>query len=251
MKKFIFFIISTIVFLFLLFSIFFYKSYDYKDYQITSSLFKSQIKRNNKSLIKKNYYIKDFDFSDVNKDGNLELALVYKNYLTRKSLVEVYSLKENPELILSKELSKYKPWRVKFGNILGDEEEELLIGFIKKTPLHPIMDKRCFAYKIDWKNKSYIPMYRASRFLQSFTDFTSCDLDKDGYAELFLIEKNRDGSNRLTCYKWHGYGYQLFYKSKDYKKLKEFTKSEKLKVDGREVFLQDEKLIIGEKNENL
>ena len=45
-----------------------------------------------------------------------------------------------------------KPWKVDFANVDGGEME-LALGVYKKTPFDPKLDRRCFLYNIDFKNK--------------------------------------------------------------------------------------------------
>lgn len=38
--------------------------------------------------------------------------------------------------LYSDDLTKIKPWKIKFGNLIGKEEPEIALGIYKETPLH-------------------------------------------------------------------------------------------------------------------
>lgn len=142
---------------------------------------------------------------DLDGDGEEELLL-----LTGKGfqggVVKVFS--KEGELLYAKDFSKLRPWKLDGGDVTGDGKAELALGIVKKTPLDPVLRRRCFFYRIDLNRGKLIPVYRASRFSRPFYDFALYDIDGDGVCEV-LAGEDDGGSGCLAVYRWHGFGFFL------------------------------------------
>ncbi|CDZ75535.1 Hypothetical protein ING2D1G_1398 [Peptoniphilus sp. ING2-D1G] len=219
--------------------------YEFKDYTIKTDITGSEISKN-KKVLHRDKPILDFDIADIDGDGIYEMALINKKLLGKGGVVKILSLKNEPEVLYEEDLSEIKPFKIELGDFTGDGISEIAIGIVKKTPHHKIMEKRCFTYNLDFKEKRLIAKFRISKFARPYDDFKLFDIDEDGICEIITIERNEDKSKRIASYTWNGFGFNLVYKSDNYKNLKLFDKDGELKVDGRKVCLEENNIKVGE-----
>lgn len=151
---------------------------------------------------------------------------------------------KNRDNEFSIDVSEVKPWKIDFCNIDGGERE-LALGVYKKTPFDQKLDRRCFLYNIDFKNKKLRPKLRISRLYNPITDFNLCDIDGDTYDEIISIEKNIDGNYLFGVYDWTNFAFERNHGSKVLKDQPKFLdKEKKVEIGGeeRELYLEGDEI---------
>lgn len=239
------FLIILVVFLIYIFSFFLVnKTYEYKNYKITTSLFSSTVEDTaSGNKLHRNKRILDYSLGDINNDGIMEISIIYANHLFKNGgVVEIISLGDTFNSIYYKDLSSIKPWKIEIGDITGDGISEIALGIIKDTPHHKIKMKRCFIYNLDFTERRLVARFRASRFVRPFQTFSLYDIDEDNIFEILAIEINSDKSNLISGYKWKGFGFNLEYISNDFNYKKGFDKKE------NSIYVNDKKLKLVEGN---
>lgn len=97
------------------------------------------------------------------------------------------------------ENKKLSPWKLMVADLDGDKKQEVFFGVYKKSRFDPIYARRLFIY--NWDGKRLVPRWLSSRLTRRFVDFTVFDLNKDGKAEVFALEKGDGTSKRVSVYK--------------------------------------------------
>ncbi|WP_138159481.1 hypothetical protein [Peptoniphilus catoniae] len=178
---------------------------------------------------------------DYYRSGEIKrVGLIYRKPLSLKRIVEIID-EDSGEILYSMDLSEIKPWKIKFGNLVSRSEPEIALGVFKKTPLHNIKAKRCFIYNLNKEEKKLVPRIRISKFSRPMIDFRPYDIDADGIWELISIEENKDKSQRIAAYRWRDFGFELVYEG-DPGTFKSFDESKDLKVDGKMLTIENNKI---------
>lgn len=178
-----------------------------------------------------------FDLGDLHGDGVPEVAAVYGSFFFGKGgRWEIFSLDESFSSVISRDFTKFSPFKVRLGDVTGDGVEELALGIFKETPLHRFRDRRCFFYNV--REGKLIPRFRASRFVRPFLDFELYDLDGDDILEVVSLERTEDGRCILGAYRWNGFGFSLEYESAVFDSRGKFRRDRKLYLDEEEVVLE-------------
>ena len=88
----------------------------------------------------------------------------------------------------------------------GDGRPDILVGVWKKSPYDRVMEKRVFVYS--WNGVRLMPKWLGSRLTRRFDDYTVADVDGDGWAELFALERCEGGKHRVSEYRWLSFGFE-------------------------------------------
>ncbi|MDO5714011.1 MAG: hypothetical protein Q4Q07_06220 [Tissierellia bacterium] len=232
-----------IILLIFLFGLSFYKKEEkLEGLTIYSNFWESVILNHRSGKILRTGKIISHDTFDLNGDGTMEFGMICRKF-RRGGVVKILTLDHYMTEVFSKDLGEIRPWKIEFGDVTGDGKGEIALGIVKKTPLHPEMEKRCFFYNLDFQRKKFIPRYRASRFSRPFTDYALYDLTKDGQCEVIAIEKTENEKNILAAYRWHGFGFFLEYEGMENQRLVEMKKDKgDLFVDGEKIILHKNKI---------
>ncbi|HEY3298784.1 MAG TPA: VCBS repeat-containing protein, partial [Armatimonadota bacterium] len=100
---------------------------------------------------------------------------------------------------------KLNPWKLLIADVDGDGRREIIAGVWKKSPKDPVMAKRVFVYS--WNGKRMLPKWLGSKLSRRFDDFTFCDINRDGWDELFALEIAPNGKHRIAAYRWNTFGF--------------------------------------------
>lgn len=198
--------------------------------------------QNNKDEVIKTLYIKggikEYDFGDLTGDSNDELIVltgdIKKEY--GKEVI-VFAIADSVKEIGRKDFEEFNPWKVIAGDIDGDGIDEISVGVYKKSPLHPVMDKRPFIYSL--VNGKLQPKWRGSRLSRPFTDYCFYDIDGDGIDEIIAIELVADNKKRINSYKWKGFGFEGYLESKVYDDITDLSLNKGIYInveEGREKY---------------
>ncbi len=141
--------------------------------------------------------------ADLDADGTQEWAC-----LTRlgKRFDLVVLERKGRDFVVAGRNRVSAPWHLEIGDVDGDRAPEILVGVRKKSPLDPVTANRSFFY--DWDGRFIRPKWLGSRLARRFSDLALADLDGDGRAELYALERLERGKVRISAYRWGGFGFR-------------------------------------------
>lgn len=152
--------------------------------------------------------ISGYEISDAAVSGADVFLLLGKPGAAQGEKVRRYTVRYGRTIIRWEEnLSRLKPWKLRAADVDGDGVAELILGTRGRARFHPVEAKRLFVYTIG--QKGLTPRWLGSRLSRPFVDFEFCDVGPPPGAELFAVEMNADGTQRLAEYQWNGFGFTM------------------------------------------
>jgi len=112
------------------------------------------------------------------------------------------------------DFSKVLPWKVKIGDIDDSENLELFIGVYKSTHFDNKQNNRMFVF--NWDGEKLSKKWTGSQMGYCMKDFYVIDfLDMYG-DELIILDKNKEGKERILIYYWLDFGFTLLAESENF-----------------------------------
>lgn len=147
--------------------------------------------------------VRDLCAHDLDGDGWDEVLVLAGERATGRGELRIYSLRHRrwiwrglrPEL---------HPWKVRAGDVDGDQSPDVVVGVWKTTRFDPVWDNRPFVYQ--WLDGDLHPSWLGSRLPKRFTDFELADTDQDGRDEIVAVGRTEDGNCLFSCERY-GFGF--------------------------------------------
>ena len=112
------------------------------------------------------------------------------------------------------DFSKVLPWKVEIGDIDDSENLELFIGVYKSTHFDNKQNNRMFVF--NWDGEKLSKKWTGSQIGYCMKDFYVIDfLDMYG-DELIILDKNKEGKERILIYYWLDFGFTLLAESENF-----------------------------------
>lgn len=114
------------------------------------------------------------------------------------------------------EIGSQHPWMLAAGKLeSGDDYGNLFVGVEKSTRFYQEVINRPFFFT--WQG-AFIERKWTGSYLSrnEYVDICFVDFDGDGYDEVAALERNEDGTYRVTLYKWLSFGFQPLISSKEH-----------------------------------
>jgi hypothetical protein len=140
------------------------------------------------------------------------------------------------KILLEKNISYLKPWKIIAEDIDGDGEKEIILGVNKKARFDLKLKNRLFIY--EWSNCTLLPKWLGSSLAAPFYDFLIADIDDDQKSELISLEKLKNGLWRVMTYEWNGFGFTGEAEWRSRRKIKEIRLTDKNKDDKCEIYIK-------------
>ena len=132
------------------------------------------------------------------------------------------------------DFSKVLPWKVEIGDIDDSENLELFIGVYKSTHFDNKQNNRMFVF--NWDGEKLSKKWTGSQIGYCMKDFYIIDfLDMYG-DELIILDKNKDGKERILIYYWLDFGFTLLAESENFDLIEkvEYSNDNLLKLTCRD-----------------
>lgn len=146
--------------------------------------------------------------ADLDNDGRTEIVSIVRGAVV---------VSRGSKLVWRQE--HLRPWKLELPDVDGDGKREIAVGVYKKSPKDPVMAKRVFVY--GWGKERMLPKWLGSRLSRRFDDFTFSDINRDGWSELFALERAPGGRHRVAAYRWRVFGFDWLgcSESKDFRSI--------------------------------
>ncbi|HUT73762.1 MAG TPA: VCBS repeat-containing protein [Armatimonadota bacterium] len=146
----------------------------------------------------------DLCSDDLDGDGWDELLVLAGEHGSRRATLRIYSVRYRRWLWRGLRPALH-PWKVRAGDVDGDDAPDIVVGVWKQTRFDPVWDHRAFVYH--WADGDLHPSWLGSRLGRRFSDFELADTDGDGQAEIVTIAR-MDNGWRLSGWQRYGFGFQ-------------------------------------------
>lgn len=154
-------------------------------------------------------YNKDYLFAILGDKRNRRYGnavCIYKS--------ENLSSKVNWIKVSEYDFSKVLPWKVEIGDIDDSENLELFIGVYKSTHFDNKQNNRMFVF--NWDGEKLSKKWTGSQIGYCMKNFYVIDfLDMYG-DELIILDKNKEGKERILIYYWLDFGFTLLAESENF-----------------------------------
>lgn len=141
----------------------------------------------------------------MDDDGRVETVVITSSSVNHGNPIGGELIVRQPGRRSESRRRHMNPWKLQVVDVDGDRKLEVVVGVWKKSPKDPVMAKRVFVYS--WDGQRLVPKWLSSRLARRFDDFALADVDKDGWAELFALEKMPGGKHRVSEYRWRSFGF--------------------------------------------
>ncbi len=158
-----------------------------------------------KTLLPDSLFIINYAFT---KDNEYLFIILGKEKSEFGQRIGLFKVKEKIKLLWIDRNRNYNPWKIILKDIDGDSVDELLLGVYKKTKFYPLFERRIFVYK--FKNEEIFPLWLGSRLSSPLIDFEIFDIENDGKYEILSLERKKDGSKKISIYKWNGKSLEFY-----------------------------------------
>ncbi|HID07320.1 MAG TPA: VCBS repeat-containing protein [Armatimonadetes bacterium] len=112
---------------------------------------------------------------------------------------------------------RWKPWKVRIGDVDGDKHREIIVGVHKATRYFPKPHNCLFV--LGWNGKRAFPKWLGSSLSKPFVDFEFVRFGGK-VDSLVSIEITRDGKRCIVIYEWRGFGFAGIWQSESFAKLR-------------------------------
>jgi hypothetical protein len=100
----------------------------------------------------------------------------------------------------------YPAWNARVADLDGDGHDEVLIGVWSHAQRHDEPQPHRAVWVLGWRQGALEALWRGSALARPMRDFDAVDLDDDGRAELFSLERV-DSTCMVAAYRWTGFGF--------------------------------------------
>lgn len=123
------------------------------------------------------------------------------------------------------DFTKVSPWKIEIGNIDYKDGPQIVMGVNKATHFDKEESKRLFVF--NWDGEKLYKKWTGTRLGFYLKDFYIMDLVDIKGDELVVIDKNKEGRERVLVYYWFDFGFKLLAEGQFYDEILELKYADK------------------------